>query len=153
MERFNVLCRSTLLPTAAASIAALDPVAVHAQSVWYVEVASLLNAGTRVMSTGGHDRRDAFTRELHNGLYTTLSVTLRAGMTYALVGVCDNDCDYLEFRLCDSQGSEVAHDTEADDTAVVKVTPSRTQVYQLRVIMASHSMQPCSLGVGLYASE
>jgi hypothetical protein len=153
MERFNVVRQLTVLSTVAAPIAALGPVAVHAQSLWYVQVASLPNTGTRVMSIDGCDRRDTFTHELHNRLYTTLSVTLRAGVTYALVGVCDNDCDDLDFRLFGSQGREVAYDTAADDTAIVKVTPGRTQAYRLRVIMASCTTEPCSFGVGLYASE
>jgi hypothetical protein len=153
MERFDVVRRLTLLSTVAVSIVALGPVAAHAQSEWGRQVASLLNDGARIMSIGGYDRRDTFTGELHNRTYTTLSVTLRAGVTYALVGVCDNDCSDLDFRLFDSEGREVVYDTDADDTPLVTVTPSRTQAYQLRVIMASCSAEPCSFGVGLYASQ
>ena len=101
----------------------------------------------------GFDRRGIFTGDRHNRFYTTLSVTLRAGVRYALIGVCDDDCDHLDFRLFDAAGREVAHDADPDATPVVKVMPGRTQVYQLRVIMASRTVEPCSFGVGLYASD
>lgn len=102
---------------------------------------------------GGFDRRDFCIGGRHNRFYTTLPVMLCAGVRYALIGVCDDDCDDLHFRLFDATGREVACDADPDDAPVVKVMPGRTQVYQLRVIMASRTAEPCSFGVGLYASD
>lgn len=105
------------------------------------------------MSMRGFERRDIFIGDRHHRFSMTLSVMLRGGVTYALVGACDDDCYELNFRLFDAAGREVARDTRPHDNPVVKVMPCRTQVYQLRVVTSSRTPGHCSFGIGLYALD
>lgn len=138
------------LAVAAAGLLALTPTRAHAQDR---VVGQLLNTAAHYMRLSGYVHRDTFNGALNDGTYESLTVTLRAGVTYSLLGVCDGDCDDLDFRLFDDDGNEVARDVSPDDTPLVRITPTRTQEYHLHVIMASCAADPCSYGVGLYASN
>ena len=80
-----------------------------------------------------------------------LNVTLRGGVRYAFLGVCDNDCSDVDLRLFDEDGDEVDSDVRTDDWPIVEVTPGHTARYRLKVIMASCSVSPCFYGVGMYS--
>ena len=92
------------------------------------------------------------TGELDEGRNEEVSLRLRAGVRYAIVGVCDQDCKDLDIVLLNSSGRELASDVGEDDVPVVEITPEREGTYIARAVMADCSNEPCHFGVGLYSS-
>jgi len=86
-----------------------------------------------------------------SGESESLSLTLRGGQDYVIVGVCDNDCSDLDLRLFDREGAQLAVDVELDDSPVLEVTPSASGDFQVQVAMVNCSVSPCFYGVGLFA--
>lgn len=92
-----------------------------------------------------------YTGELNQGRERQVSVQLRGGVAYAIVGVCDQDCKDLDMVLADSFNREVARDTGPDDVPAVEVTPAGDGAYGARVVMVNCGKEPCRYGVGVYA--
>jgi hypothetical protein len=80
----------------------------------------------------------------------SLSVTMSRGNRYAIVGVCDEDCNDIDLRLYDENDNLIDSDTSSDDKPVVVVSPRWSGEYRLRVTMARCSANPCYYGVGLF---
>lgn len=100
----------------------------------------------------GFERREIQLGGRHGRCQMTLPVMLCAGVRYALIGVCDGDCDELHLCLFDATGREVARGADSAAVAVVQIVPGHTQIYQLRVMLACRTAERISFGVGLYAS-
>lgn len=79
-----------------------------------------------------------------------ITLNLRAGKSYGIVGVCDRDCTDLDLKLYDSSGNFIDSDIRSDDTPVVTVKPSWSGRYRLRVNMVSCNQNPCYYGVGVF---
>ena len=92
------------------------------------------------------------TGELEKERNEEVTLRLRAGVRYAIVGVCDQDCKDLDIVLYNSSGRELANDVGEDDVPVVELTPEREGNYIVRVVMANCSNEPCHYGLGLYSS-
>lgn len=90
------------------------------------------------------------TGALNNGNSTNVGVTLNAGGQYLLVGVCDGDCSDMDLRLSSPGGNTIAQDVANDDTPVLQFTAPTTGEYNVRVMMARCSANPCYYGVSLY---
>jgi hypothetical protein len=81
----------------------------------------------------------------------TSVVTLRAGVEYVLVGVCDEDCSDLDIVLYRSGNSDaVARDLLRDDAPIVRHTPEYTAEYRVYVSMADCDVDPCGYAVRVY---
>ena len=80
-----------------------------------------------------------------------LTVNLQGGTSYALVGVCDEDCQDLDLRLYDENGNLVSSDNTSDDTPVVSVTPSWSGQFQVKATMYECSTSYCYYGVGVFS--
>lgn len=129
----------------------LAPEAVSAQGRWERQVRDQLKRAGRVLEDRGFElTHDVYTGSLRDDESESLTLTLRGGNDYALVGVCDEDCRDIDLRLYDLDGEEVDIDIEDDDTPIVQVSASSTGKYRLRVIMASCSTSPCFYGVGTF---
>ncbi|HKQ41084.1 MAG TPA: hypothetical protein VJT79_01285, partial [Pseudonocardia sp.] len=118
---------------------------------WEAQVAALLNqAASMATSRGMRRTHQPYIGSLRTGATGNQSITLQAGTSYSLIGVCDNDCSDLDLRVYDPNGREVGSDLLTDDTPVVNVTPRRTGTYTVRAIMTACSSQPCRYGIGVY---
>ncbi|MFL5541750.1 MAG: hypothetical protein ACJ8J0_22380 [Longimicrobiaceae bacterium] len=118
---------------------------------WTQQVANLLNqAASTALSRGMRRTHTPYIGSLRTGASGNHTLQLNAGTSYALIGVCDNDCSDLDLRLFDPSGREVASDLLTDNTPVVNVTPRRTGTYTVRAIMTACSDQPCRYGIGVY---
>lgn len=94
-----------------------------------------------------------YTGDLDEETNEEVSVRLRAGVRYAIVGVCDEDCKDLDLVLYNGAGRELASDVGEDDVPVVEITPDRDGVYMARAVMANCGAEPCSYGLGLFSSS
>jgi hypothetical protein len=79
-----------------------------------------------------------------------ITLNLRRGTSYAIVGVCDNDCRDIDLALYDDNGNLVASDTRDDFTPVIRITPRWNAQFTIRVTMVSCSNAPCRYGIGSF---
>jgi hypothetical protein len=143
--------RRILAAALALSASALTALPAHAQDTWERQVTRLLGRAASVASDNGMSlTHEPFIGSLANGTSERHTINLQAGTAYMLVGVCDNDCADLDFRLFDSSGNEIASDVATDDTPVISITPSRGGRYVLQAVMADCRADPCRYGIGVY---
>lgn len=121
------------------------------ESRWARQVSGQLTRFSDVLSDKGY----RLTQEIKNGSLgddqsDSFLLELVEGRSYALLGVCDEDCTDLDLRLFDDDGNEVDADVEADDYPVVEVRPRRTAQFRVRVIMTTCSTSPCFYGLGVF---
>lgn len=95
------------------------------------------------------------TREIYTGSLNSDSdrdqwITLKGGEEYALLGVCDEECNDIDLFLYDEKGNEIDSDTASDDVPVVVVNPSRSARYRVHLSMFDCDVEPCLYAVGLY---
>lgn len=126
--------------------------AAAAQNQWRDRVEGYLKRAAQVLTDRGysqtHETQIGSLRDDENASFT---LTLHAGTPYALVGVCDSDCNDLDLVLYDADDNEVDSDVQTDDYPLVQVTPSETMRYRVKVVMASCRSNPCWYGIGVYA--
>jgi len=79
----------------------------------------------------------------------SLTVEMKAGTAYDIVGACDEDCSSLQLMLSTATGSDVAVDRSGENLPVVRFTPSQTGSYTVRVTMAACRLSPCWYGLAL----
>jgi hypothetical protein len=133
------------------ALAVLAPTAHAQDNQWRTQVAGYQKRAAQSLSERGyeqtHETQIGSLADDDNDFFT---LTLHAGTTYTLVGVCDNDCKDLDLVLYDADGDQVDSDVEADDVPIVQVTPSETMRYRVKVIMATCNTNPCWYGIGAY---
>ena len=94
-----------------------------------------------------------YTGELDDERNEDVTVRLRAGVNYAIVGVCDEDCDDLDIVLLTAGGRELTSDVQDDDVPVVEIRPDADGTFTARAVMANCKANPCSYGLGLFSSN
>jgi hypothetical protein len=80
----------------------------------------------------------------------TQTLTLQAGVPYAMLAVCDEACGDLDLTLLDPAGARVAQDTRDDDTPVIEFTPATTGQYRLNVLVFGCRTATCSWGAQVF---
>jgi hypothetical protein len=144
------MVRATLTALALVSMLAL-PLG-KAQAQWRQQVTSQIDQFQERMSESGFRlAEETRTGSLGAGQRESLTATLRSGVEYMILGVCDNDCTDVDLRLYDELGSEVDTDLEVDDYPIVSATPSRSGEYRIEVAMVTCSTEPCFYGVGIFS--
>ncbi|MGB3669184.1 MAG: hypothetical protein WA984_03675 [Phormidesmis sp.] len=99
---------------------------------------------------GNDMTHDPFIGSLGRGGNDNITLHLSQGVTYSLVGVCDEDCSDLDIVLYDDNGNIVASDLQPDDFPVVTVTPRWNAQFTINVRMVSCSIAPCRFGVSAF---
>ena len=79
----------------------------------------------------------------------SFTLTLQAGVSYIVMGTCDEDCERLDLVLSDVTSHDLAADRASDNAPVVRVTPRETASYRVRTIMANCRMNPCWYGLAV----
>lgn len=80
-------------------------------------------------------------------------VTLVGGVSYTILGVCDDDCSRLQLVLATLANSEIALERHSEGFPVLRFTPTATTQYRIRVVMEGCRMNPCWYGVGITPSS
>jgi len=101
-----------------------------------------------------------FTREgrirsgrLINGAEDLITLELRGGFNYAIMGVCDGNCVDLDLVLTHADGTRVDADFEADDVAIVGADVIRDSVFRVTVSMAMCSgVERCGYSVAVFST-
>ncbi|GJD20991.1 unknown protein [Rivularia sp. IAM M-261] len=150
----NQTLKTKVLATLAAISATffLAPTAVRADNSRYVnDIARQLVRAAGAVGLGGYTRtHKPFIDKLTHDDYDNITLNLRAGTSYGIIGVCDRDCRDLDIALYDSRGNLIASDLQDDDTPFIRINANRSGTYRIRVDMASCSNNPCYYGVGVF---
>ena len=77
------------------------------------------------------------------------AVTLAGGVSYVIVGVCDNDCTKLQLLLTTPDRNELATDRRSENFPVIRFTPTETRLFRVRIIMEACRVSPCWYGVAV----
>jgi hypothetical protein len=127
------------------------PASAQSENRWRTQVESQLKSAAKNYSDRGYEQtHETQIGSLHDDENDSFTLTLHSGTTYALVGVCDNDCKDIDLVLYDADGDQVDSDIQNDDVPIVHVTPSETQRYRVKVVMANCQTSPCWYGIGVY---
>ena len=128
--------------------------AAEAQSSWEEQLQNqtVLKSGSGYadMASNGYSLVDVPKTELLAANdSTTVGITLPAGQSYALLGVCDNDCSDLDLALYQN-GTELVKDVTQDDWPVLQVDASGSSSYEVRVTMYSCSTSTCGYQLSVW---
>ncbi|CCQ70100.1 hypothetical protein CWATWH0402_2981 [Crocosphaera watsonii WH 0402] len=104
------------------------------------------------ISNGGYrPSHDPVVNSLRDDSYRNGSISLDSGESYAIIGVCDEDCHDLDLHLYDGNGHLVDSDTSSDDTPIVQVSPRWSGSFRVKVSMPGCSDSPCYYGIGVFS--
>jgi hypothetical protein len=135
------------------SILVLSNAAI-AQTDWEEQVREQIRTAGLVFEPEGYVMSGkTFSGSLKDEASDDFTIELEGGVSYYLVGACDNDCPDMDLMLLDASGNEVDRDYEDDALPIVFVTPTRTADYVVHVYMANCTNEPCYYGVGVFASS
>ena len=145
------LIGTTAIVTAVSS-SFFAPFAARANSQYIYEVGNQLAQAAIASGLGGYTMsHEPFIDSTYDGRSDYITINLRGGVSYGIVGVCDSDCRDLDLHLYNSSGNRIDYDTQSDDTPIVTVTPYRSGTYQVRVNIANCRSSLCYYGVGVFA--
>jgi hypothetical protein len=74
------------------------------------------------------------------------TVNLEAGVEYAILAVCDEECYDIDLRISHAADSALAEDVRPDDTPVLEFTAPVTGPYDLDLIMFRCQATSCAWG-------
>lgn len=150
----NQTLKTKVLATLAAISATcfLTPTAVRADNSQYVyEVGGQLARAAIASGLGGYTlTHEPFIDLLTHGRSDYITINLRAGTSYGIVGVCDRDCRDLDIALYDSYGNLIASDLQDDDIPFIRINPNHSGSYRVRVDMAKCNTNSCYYGIGAF---
>ena len=108
-------------------------------------------AHERMALQGGQAQGQWVDQQIAQGQDGFQTITLTAGLDYAITSICDINCSDLDLTLRDAAGDVLGSDTAPDDTPVVHFTPTQNGEYYLTVRMAACSANVCTFATRLYA--
>lgn len=125
--------------------------ATSAQNTYQQQITNQLTRAAGILSPRGYvaDRAPVM-GNLNNDNQESVLINLNAGIQYALLGVCDNDCRDVDLRVYDPLGNMLGEDVATDDTPVVEFVAATTGQYRVSVIMAACNQNPCYYGVQVF---
>ena len=146
-----------LLVLAAAAALVLVPDVVRAQASQRDAMMEQLQDATAEAAGNGFrqsprvfDTR-AVTGMLPRGGSVVLEASLRAGVRYTVVAVCDGECVDLDLRAQRPDGAALDEDVATDDVPVLTFTATETGAYPLTVIMSECRAELCWFGLRVLA--
>lgn len=74
-------------------------------------------------------------------------VALNAGVTYRVLGACDDDCRSIALEAFDSNGGRITGSDGSGDFPVLELTPAVSGQYTMRVRLLTCQVAPCYVGV------
>jgi len=132
-----------------ASLFCAIPSPAQAQS-YAVTVWNQLNAQYNRLSDDGFSSSKYIIGRLKNSESESWNITLYAGNSYQITGVCDGDCKDIDLALLDANRKELVNDTSADDVPILTYNIRTTGVYTVKVTMYQCSQDPCYFGLGVF---
>jgi hypothetical protein len=91
-----------------------------------------------------------FTGALQPGAKERFTLPVQQGVSYKILGVCDNDCSNVDLRVMNLNGQNIGEDTTPDDIPIVELQPTGTGTVQLEATMVTCSQAPCYHAIEVY---
>ena len=110
----------------------------------------LLAAGYIFISAGYELTHEPIIEKLQRGYYYDVTMNLQRGVSYAIVGVCDEDCYDMDLELYDSKGNLIDYDTGSTITPAVTVFPGYRDRFLVRVRIPRCAAWQCTFGIGVF---
>ncbi len=136
--------KNTLLLSGGLLLAASTALAQEAWQLQLQEQTRMKSGpGFADMASKGYSLVDvAKTNVLNAGTSELVNISVPVGSSYAIMGVCDNDCLDLDLTVL-KEGIELSTDTTDDDWPVVQIMPTGETGYQIKVTMHQCSTTNC----------
>jgi len=104
-------------------------------------------------------RNQGYSRDVAGPVYghldddgiATHEMSVSSGVDYALIGACDNDCTDVDLKISDAAGNVIMQDIAVDDTPVLLFHSNSAGKWQVKVVMAACTRNPCYYGIQLLA--
>lgn len=141
--------RSTVLAIASSAMI-LAPNNALANSFTYQVGAKLIGTSLAMGLFGRDLTHDPYINTLSDNHYRYVTVNLRAGRSYNIIGVCDEDCHDVDLHLYNENGTLVDYDTSSDNRPMVSVTPRWSGTFRVKVGMPGCRANYCYYGVGVF---
>ncbi|GEM_PF-5072668 len=109
-----------------------------------IEVAETLGIATQEMS------QKPYVESLWQDESSYFPLQLKEGKNYAILGVCDKDCEDIDLKLYDHNGKIIDYDTSSDNTPLVTVKAEEAQELKIKVEMSTCAVAPCYYGIGVF---
>jgi hypothetical protein len=122
----------------------------QAQNEWERQVGDYLSASADALADEGYREMDVFTGSLDDSEDESVWIDLRGSSDYAIVGVCDNDCDDIDLYIYDEDGDEIDSDASTDDVPVLELSTRGSGEFRVRVRMFNCDTEPCYYAFGVY---
>jgi hypothetical protein len=91
-----------------------------------------------------------FTGALRVGGKERFTLPVEQGVSYKIVGICDNDCSNVDMRVFNMNGQNIGEDVLDDDVPIVELQPTGTGTVQLEASMVTCSSEPCFHAIEVY---
>lgn len=128
------------------------PAAAQVPDPFARELAQKLGRAETILRDNGYMRAAGpFAGGLEQRHGRRFTITLRAGLDYRIVGVCDSSCEDLDLRLYDPNDALIAEDTLQDNVPVIHVRPSVTGAYTIEAIMYRCTAARCWYAFNVYS--
>jgi len=115
--------------------------------------AALRAAAGRVSLRGARPQGEPLMGAMNGRMTDSKFVDLQAGVRYAIVGVCDENCSDIDLRIFGPNAAKVAEDVQQNNTPTLEFTAPAAGRYRLAVEMVCCNANPCAWGVQLLAAR
>jgi len=112
-----------------------------------IEIANSFNLGSNKLT------QEAHVESLWNNEKDKFTLNLESGKSYAILGICDQDCQDIDLTIYDQNLKIIDYDTADDHTPLVNIKPDHSSSYQVEIEMSQCSVSPCAYGVGIFERE
>jgi hypothetical protein len=106
----------------------------------------LVRKGNSLLDQGYRTEGELLHGAVGRGSNDVNAVTLQGGVEYAILAVCDENCDDIDLRIEDGADSTLAEDVNTDDTPILEFTAPATGSFSLDMIMFACGSNSCSWG-------
>ncbi len=118
---------------------------------WTEQVRTQIRLSDTLWRGAGYSKSyDDYFGGLREGRSNTVSLNLRRGYTYKIIGLCDNDCSDIDLSIYDENNNLIDRDILVDDLPILNVSPRRTGPFSLNISMADCRIEPCRYAVTVY---
>jgi hypothetical protein len=91
-----------------------------------------------------------FTGALPKNGKERFTLPVEQGVSYKILGVCDNDCTNVDLRVFNLNGQNIGEDVTDDDIPIVDLQPTGSGTVQLEAHMVACSSEPCYHAIEVY---
>lgn len=102
---------------------------------------------------GGYQRNTAlsdYVAPLQPGQTMNWGIRLQPGVTYKIIGACDNECSDVDLTVVDSRGTQIDQDILLDDYPVLDFTVPADGFYSVQISMVTCTAAPCYAAARVY---